>query len=110
MLSIGWRDRELQISTGLGFYSLVSLAVEVAQSHVSFGSLYVHLNRIVVSSYACSLVYSVICFARKEPERRPFTPQMQSFLLGLSGSARSARLALYGSGQSQTKVHDRESP
>jgi len=95
LLSIGWRDRELQVATGLGFYSLASLAVEVAQSHLAFSSFYVHLNRIVVFSYACSLLYWVFCFARKEPERRPFTPQMQSFLLSLAGSARGARLALY---------------
>jgi hypothetical protein len=110
LLSIGWRDRELQISTGLGFYSLVSLAVEIVQSHLTFSHFYVHLNRIVVSSYACSLLYWVFCFARKEPERRPFTPQMQNFLLTLSGSARTARLALNGSGQTQTKVRDRNAP
>ena len=99
LLSIGWRDRELQIATGLGFFSLVSLAVEIVQSHLASSSLYGPLNRIVVSSYACSLVYWAFCFARKEPERRPFTPQMQSLLLSVAGSARSARLALYGSGQ-----------
>ena len=108
ILSIGWRDREIQISTGLGFYSLVSLGVEIVQSHVAFGNLYVHLNRIVVSSYACSLVYWVFCFSRKEPARRPFTPQMQTFLLNLSSSARSARLALYSSGQSQPKIRGPE--
>ncbi len=108
MLSIGWRDRELQIATGLGFYSLVSLAVEIVKSHLAFSRLYVHLNRIVVSSYACSLLYWVFCFARKEPERRPFTPRMQSFLLTLAGSARSSRLALHGSGE--TKIHSHEGP
>jgi hypothetical protein len=108
LLSIGWRDRELQISTGLGFYSLISLAVQIVQSHLTFSESYVHLNRIVVVSYAGSLLYWAFCFAQKEPERRPFTPQMQSFLLALSGSARSARLALNGSRQTQTKIRGRD--
>jgi len=38
LLSIGWRDRELQIATGLGFYSLVSLAVTMARFHLSLVS------------------------------------------------------------------------
>ena len=33
ILSIGWRDRELQIATGLGFYSIVSLLVTLIHSH-----------------------------------------------------------------------------
>lgn len=110
LLSIGWRDRELQIATGLGFYSLVSLAVEIVQSHLAFGHFYVHLNRIVVSGYACSLLYWVFCLAHKEPERRPFTPQMQNFLLALSGAARSARLSLNGSGQTEAKVRGAKGP
>ena len=33
MLSIGWRNRELQVATGLGFYSIVSLAASVVHTH-----------------------------------------------------------------------------
>ena len=101
LLSIGWRDRELQIATGLGFFSLVDLAFEMVLSHIALGPAYIHLNRIVILSFTCSLFYWIYSLARKEPERRPFTPQMQSFLLAVAGSARSARLALSGSGQTQ---------
>ena len=33
LLSIGWRNRELQIATGLGFYSICSLAVSLIHGH-----------------------------------------------------------------------------
>ncbi len=94
LLSIGWRDRELQIATGLGFYSLVSLVVAVLQAHQTTWSQYTNWNEFVVASSLCSLLYWVVSFARKEAERRPFTPQMQSFLLAVAGTARTTRVAL----------------
>jgi len=94
LLSIGWRDRELQIATGLGFYSIVSLTVEILHSHEAMGSQYRHLNQIVVVSYICSLLYWAFSFSEKEAERRDFTPQMQSFLLAMAGNARATRIAL----------------
>jgi hypothetical protein len=94
LLSIGWRDRELQVATGLGFYSLVSLAVAMLHTHLTLGPQYEHLNQVVVASYICSLLYWVFSFAQKEAERREFTPQMQSFLLAVAGTARTTRIAL----------------
>jgi xanthosine utilization system XapX-like protein len=94
LLSIGWRDREMQIATGLGFYSIVSLAVEILDSHQAMGPSYWHLNQLVVACDICSLLYWVVCFAQKEAERREFTPQMQSFLLAVAGSAGTTRKAL----------------
>ncbi|MGA2167727.1 MAG: hypothetical protein ABSG62_05905 [Terracidiphilus sp.] len=94
LLSIGWRDRELQVATGLGFYSLVSLAVEILHSHQGMGQQYRYLNQFVVASYVCSLLYWVFSFATKEAERREFTPQMQGFLLAVAGTARTTRMAL----------------
>ena len=97
LLSIGWRDREMQVVTGLGFYSLVSLAVTIMrmnQTTVFQGS---HLNQFLVASYVCSLLYWVFSFAQEEAERREFTPQMQNFLLAVAGSARATRLAMASS-------------
>jgi len=91
LLSIGWKDRELQIATGLGFYSLVSLLVWM--QHRS-GPQYRVLDLFVSSSYLCSLVYWAYCFAQQEAERREFTPQMQNFLLAMAGTARATRMAL----------------
>ncbi len=98
LLSIGWRDRELQIATGLGFYSLVSLAVWMRHASQAVGGAQYHLlDQMVAVSYLCSLGYWCVCFATKEAERREFTPQMQSLLLAMAGTARSTRVAMTNS-------------
>lgn len=97
LLSIGWRDRELQIATGLGFYSLVSVVVTVLHSYQTTGIQYAHLNRVGVASYFCSMIYWIVSFSQKEVERREMTPEMRSFLLALAGAARTTRTALASS-------------
>jgi hypothetical protein len=98
VLSIGWRDRELQIATGLGFYSIISLAVTVMHVHQVSGTAPYHwLDVLGEISYLAALVYWVYAFATQTVERREFTPQMQSMLLAVAGSARSARVELSGS-------------
>jgi hypothetical protein len=94
LLSIGWRDREMQVATGLGFYSIVSLAVSILNSHQGMGQQYLYLNQFVVASYVLSLTYWAFSFATKEAPRREFTPQMQSFLLAVAGNARTTRIAM----------------
>jgi hypothetical protein len=42
-------------------------------------------------------MYWAFSFAAKEAERREFTPQMQSFLLALAGTARTARVTFVDS-------------
>lgn len=101
LLSIGWRDRELQVATGLGFYSLVSLAMAMIHTHQSTWAQYRHLNQILVGSYTCSVVYWVFCFAQKEAARREFTPQMQNLLLAVAGVARAERTALTSARQNK---------
>jgi hypothetical protein len=94
LLSIGWRDRELQVATGLGFYSLASLAVAMLHAHLTTGSRYTHLNQVEVGGYLCSLLYWVFSFAQKEAERRELSPRMQGFLLAVAGVAKANRIAL----------------
>jgi hypothetical protein len=103
LLSIGWRSRELQVVTGLGFYSLVSLVIAMLHTHHELGELYTHLDQVVVASYLCSLMYWVFCFAQKEPERREFSPRMQSMLLAVAGVARTTRLAMTDARSSETR-------
>ena len=98
-LSIGWRDRELQIATGLGFFSIISLAVTIIHTHQAIGPadgqwgvLYHWLDRIVSFSYLGALVYWCVAFATKTVERREFTPQMKSMLLAVAGAAHTARV------------------
>jgi hypothetical protein len=94
LLSIGWRDRELQVATGLGVFSIVGLTVAVLQTHQTSPTGYMTLGRFVTASYVCCLLYWIVSFAQKEAERREFTPQMQRFLLAVAGAARSARVGL----------------
>lgn len=94
LLSIGWRDRELQVATGLGFYSLAALTTTVLHSHQAVGDQYRHLDQLLVASYLCSLLYWMVSFAQKEAERREFSPQMQTMLLAVAGAARTTRVAL----------------
>ena len=98
LLSIGWRNRELQIATGLGFYSMFSLAITLMSSHLAAGPYYSLLNQVGVASYLCSLIYWIVSFAQKEEARQEFTPQMRSFLLTVTGAARASRVALADSG------------
>ncbi|MGD0156864.1 MAG: hypothetical protein ABSB50_12245 [Terracidiphilus sp.] len=107
LLSIGWRDRELQVATGLGFYSIVSLAISMIQAHQTTASQVLQLNQFVVASYIVSLVYWVFSFAQQEAERREFTPQMRSFLLAVAGAARSTRVSLTGSHSDKPSEHDK---
>jgi hypothetical protein len=94
LLSIGWRDRELQLATGLGFYSMASVAVSILHTRETLYRWYHPMDQFVAVSYLCSLIYWVYCFSRQEAARREFTPQMQNFLLALAGTARSTRMAL----------------
>jgi hypothetical protein len=95
ILSIGWKDRELQIASGLGFFSIVSLIVTVLHSHQStFDPSYTWLDHVTEGSYLAGLVYWVISFATKEQQRKEFSPQMQQLLLIMSGGARASRIAI----------------
>jgi hypothetical protein len=94
LFSIGWRDRELQIATGLGIFSMLSLSAAVIHTHQIRNAQYHLLDQIVSASYSCCLLYWAYCFAQQEAQRREFTPQMQNFLLAMAGTARSTRIAL----------------
>jgi hypothetical protein len=94
LLSIGWRDRELQVATGFGLYSIANLTIAVIQTHQTSASQYTLWGRVGAASYICCMIYWAFSFAQKEAERREFTPKMQSFLLAVAGAARSARVGL----------------
>jgi len=98
LLSIGWRNRELQIATGLGFYSMFGLTIAIIHAHQSVGQAYHLLDAVGTASYICSLLYWIASFAQQEEERHEFTPQMRSFLLAVTGAARGTRISLAESG------------
>jgi hypothetical protein len=111
LLSIDWRDRELQIATGLGFYSLVGLSVTLLHmnqgAHPDLAGQYHMLDELAAGSYICSMAYWIVSFAQKAPERREFTPQMQSFLLAMAGTARATRMAMAGSSETASRSKTR---
>ena len=94
LLSLSWRDRELQIATGLGFYSLISLAAGLLHTQMPTVAHYHPIDQIMISSYLFSLVYWAVSFAQKEAPRQEFSPEMRSFLLKVSGAAHADRIAL----------------
>lgn len=103
LLSLGWRDREIQIANGLGFYSLIGLTVAVLRTHESTWAQYKHSNEIVTAGYLCSLLYWIVSFSQKEAERRAFTPQMRNMLLAVAGAARTTRVALTDSARDKAQ-------
>lgn len=104
LLSIGWRDRELQIATGLGFYSLVAVAVSALHTHMGPHPHHYHQwDQMLVASYVGSLAYWVFSFAQRESVRREFSPEMQGLLLAVAGAARSSRIALTHSSSGKSR-------
>jgi len=112
LLSIGWRDRELQVATGLGFYSFISLSASLLQMNlgttVETVQKYQILNEVPVAGYVLCSIYWIVSFAQKVPERREFTPQMEQFLLAVAGNARTARVAMRDSSEFKKKKKDRD--
>ncbi len=93
-LSLSWRDRELQIATGFGFSSFISIAAVFMHMHETSWLQYRHLFRVEIGAYICTLIYWLVCFAQQEAERRQFTPEMQRILLSVAGAAHATRVAL----------------
>lgn len=91
MLGIGWKDRVLQLATGLSFYSAVDLIGSFIQSQHGPSPAVDHLR---VGGYLVELGFFLWAFTTKAVERREFSPQMQEFLVTISGRARDARAAI----------------
>lgn len=101
IVQIGWRDRELQIASGLGFYSLVSLAGTLVHSHQTFGWHYFFVDVAVAFSYLLSLFYWIYSFAQQEAPRREMTPEMQHLLEGMANVLRRQRDGLAATASSR---------
>jgi hypothetical protein len=94
LLAIGWRDRELQVATGLGFFSLMAMGASILHTHHQTVTEYHNVDLILGLSYLCSLAYWIFSFAQQEAPRQEFSPKMENFLLAVSGAARADRIAL----------------
>lgn len=93
-LAISWRDRELQVATGLGAYSVMSLGAEMLHRQSASPFVFHLIENAVAFSYLCSLFYWAVSFMQKEAPRQEFSPRMQNLLLTVAGAARTNRLAI----------------
>lgn len=90
-LGIGWRNKALQLATGLCFYSGLDVLASLLQSH--FGRVQT-ADHIKVAAYLLELAFFVWAFTTKDVERREFSPQMRELLITISGRAQDARAVI----------------
>jgi uncharacterized membrane protein len=91
LLGIGWRNKVLQLATGLSFYSAVELIVSLIGRYYGDST---SLEAVGVVATTFELGFFVWVFATKDAARREFSPQMEQFLVTLAGRAKLARTAL----------------
>lgn len=98
LLGLNWKNHVLQLTSGLAFYAVVTLIVELGHSHLRAGPDYSYnyyaLEHLRVGGYLCTLYFWCYAFAKKEAPRKEFSPQMVSFLVSLSGSTKRQRAVL----------------
>jgi hypothetical protein len=91
LLGIGWRNKVLQLATGLSFYSAVDLIVSLVERYSGASR---ELEAVRMIAVTLQLSFFVWVFTTKEVRRREFSPQMEQFLVTLAGRAKLARTAL----------------
>ncbi len=99
VLGVTWRNRVLQLASGFAFYAGIGLLAEIAHSHLSgnqsdYDTHYRLVSQFMVAGYLCALYYWCYCFARQEAERKEFSPQMERFLVSMSGAVKRQRALL----------------
>jgi hypothetical protein len=94
-LTMGWRNRELQVAAGLGVYSLVGLAGSLVHKHQSVTAPSYHWVEVAISaSYVGSLLYWAVSFGQKEPPRPALPEHAKDVLSELTQTARGHRAAV----------------
>ncbi len=108
LLSIGWRDRELQVATGLGIYAIVTLMIALLhmQQPNAGSDLYHYLDECIPISYLCTLAYWAYSFVTKEQERKEFSPQMQQLLVLMGAGTRNSQIELRDLPRDPTRKKD----
>jgi hypothetical protein len=91
LLGIGWRNKVLQLATGLSFYSAVDLIVSLVGRYTADSR---ELEGFRMVAITLQLMFFLWVFTTKEVRRREFSPQMEQFLVTLAGRAKLARTAL----------------
>jgi hypothetical protein len=92
VLGLSWRNHVLQLATGLAFYSIMELTMEIMQSQLragpSYDRNYQFWSHFRVFGYVGTVFFWCYAFLKKEAPRKEFSPQMQKILVQLSGSAK----------------------
>jgi hypothetical protein len=92
LLGLNWKNHVLQLASGLAFYAVVTLIVEIGHSHLrdgpSYNDTYIALDHLRIGGYLCTLYFWCYAFAKKEAPRKEFSPQMTNFLVSLSGTTK----------------------
>lgn len=95
VLGLNWKNHVLQLASGLAFYSVVTLIVELSHSFLrggpSYHANYIALDHLRIGGYLCTLYFWCYVFAKKEAPRKEFSPQMTKILISLSGSTERQR-------------------
>lgn len=98
VLGLSWRNHVLQLASGLAFYSVVLLVVQLAQSRLHAGALYssdyLFWGQVEMIGYLCTMYFWCYAFVKKEAPRKEFSPQMTQFLVSFSGSIKRQRAVL----------------
>ncbi len=101
VLGINWRNHVLQLTTGLAFYSAISILVEFSLNHMQgFATVAAKdaqasaLMELQSAAYIATLVFWLWAFSRNEAPRKEFTPQMEAVLVTIAGTANRTRLAV----------------
>jgi len=100
MLGIGWNNHVMQIATGFASYSIVTFLVELLHRLVGFKEIYqYHLHeQFRIVGWCMALGYWGYVLAKKEAERKEFSPGMADFLISMSqvlGQNRESAIRIY---------------
>ncbi|HTV07334.1 MAG TPA: hypothetical protein VME86_18330 [Acidobacteriaceae bacterium] len=98
LLGLSWKNHVLQLTSGLAFYAIVTLIVELGQSHLRAGPHYAQefysLSHLRIGGYLCALYFWCYAFAKKEAPRKEFSPQMARILVSISGGTKRQRAVI----------------
>lgn len=91
LLGIGWKSKVLRLASALALYSAGDLIVSLVQSHIGASNA---LDDVRAGLYALELGLLLWAFTTKDVRRQDFSPQMEQFLLTISGRAKHIRAAV----------------
>jgi hypothetical protein len=98
LLGLSWKNHVLQLTSGLAFYAVVTLIVELGHSYLRagprYGQEFYALDHLRIGGYLCALYFWCYAFVKKEAPRKEFSPQMARFLVSISGSTKRQRAVL----------------